>query len=508
MIVSYQPVPVQAENATIYITGLFMYQEERAGDTSALAFLKEFDRGVAHFDDCTGSYRIRIVYPNGREIYFADNTGLMRWYIGPTGFYSSLREAVPDSRTPNYQAIAQFFCLAYGRTHGTDTVIQEVRRSDPRKYYEVRNGTILEKEKDLLPMWELPGGANALEEQMCRFAKAVEGVEGIACTITGGTDSRLILAHALHNGIDPMLDITGPENHLDVVVAKQIAEHLNKPILHIPDDPEPGWIDEAIQAADGVTGVCGIYRLNKKARCLQKDGYVLELGGLGGEFYKNSAINLDYPFYGGRPNWKRFLRIKSMLADPPLQIFAGAAAEEVAKCPKRELAYLESYTGKRKADAYLSAYYDILQEGGFASVGANSRHFVPYSPMFERNVAAMAYHTPPHKMDGCAIHREQISRLYPELKDIRTDIGITLDIDRIKVESLIVLKHWGEAGLRIMKNRKRGNTRIDACFQEGLSSPQYRAALERCKELGILAPDVIDLPMRIADQVFALGTIL
>lgn len=507
MIFSVKPAPVQAESATIYLTGLFMYRDERAGDASALAFLKDFDRGEAHFDDCTGSYQIRIVYSDGREVYFADNAGSMRWYIGPKGFFASLREATPDKRTPNYPAIAQLFCLAYGRIHGTDTVIQEVRRSDLQKYYEVRNGTIIEKEKGLLPMWELPGGPDALEEQMRRLAKAVEGAEGISCTITGGTDSRLILAHALHAGIDPTLDISGSENHVDVVIGKQIAAHLSKPILHTTDNPEPGWIDEAIRAADGMTGVCGIYRLHKHARRLHKDGFLLDLGGGGGEFYKNSSINLDYPFYGGKPNWERFLRIKSMLADPPVA-FAGAVAEEVAKCREKELAYLKRYTGKRKADAYLSAYYEVLQEGGSSAAGANSGYCIRYNPMLERNVTAMAYHTDPHKMDGCAIHREHVSRLCPELKDIKTDTGITMDIDRVRSESFLVIRHWVDAGLHIVMNRKRGTTRIDACFQEGLSSPQYRAALERCKELGIIAPDVTDLPVRIADLVFALGTIL
>lgn len=508
MIISNQPIPIQADNATIYLTGLFMYRNERAGDDSALTFLKEFDRGEADFDDCAGAYQVRIAYSDGREVYFADNAGSMRWYIGPKGFYTSLREAAPDKRTPNYSAIAQYFCLAYGRIHGTDTVIREVRRSDLQKYYEVRGGTIIEKEKGLLPMWELPGEPDALEQHMRRLARAIEGAEGIACTITGGTDSRLILAHALHAGIDPMLDISGSGDHLDVVIAKQIAAHLKKPILHTTDDPEPGWIDEAIRAADGMTGVCSIYRLHKHARRLQRDGYILGLGGGGGEFYKNSFINFDYPLYGGKPNWRRFLHIKSMLVEPPLQVFAGATAEEAARCSEKELSYLKHYTGKRKADAYLSAYYDVLVEGGSSSVGANSGCLIRYNPMTERNVTAMAYHTDVHKMDGCAIHREQVSRLCPELKDIKTDTGITLDIDRVRSESLLVLKHWVEAGVHIVRNRKRGNTRIDACFQEGLSSPQYRAALERCKELGIIAPDVTDLPTGIADRIFALGTIL
>jgi len=508
MILSTQPAPVQAEGAVIYLTGLFMYRDEPAGDASALAFLREFDRGAARFDDCTGSYRMRIVYPDGREVYFADNAGIMRWYIGPRGFHTTLREAAPDTRTPNYPALAQYFSLAYGRIHGTDTVIREVRRSDALKYYEVRNGAVIEKEKGLLPMSELPAGPDALEKQMRRFARAVEGAEGIVCTITGGADSRLILAHMLHAKMDPLLDITGPEAHPDVVIAKQIAKRLNKPILHIPDDPEPGWIDEAVQAADGMTGVCGLYRLNKKARRLREEGLILECGGSGGEFYKNSFINLDYPFYGGKPNWKRFLRIKSILTDPDPSLFAGETAAEVANVQEKELAYLKSYTGKTKANAYLSAYYDILREGASPASCMNSLYYIPYIPMWERNVTAMAYRTDPRKMDGWAIHREQVSRLCPELKDIKTDHGMTLDIDRRRAEDLALLKYWAKAGLRMVTHRKQNKTRIDTCFQEGLSSPQYRAALERCKALGIIAPQVEKLPAGIADRVFALGTIL
>lgn len=508
MILSTQPMPIQAEEATIYLTGLFMYREEQAGDVSALAFFREFLRGTADFECCTGSYRMRIVYLDGREIYFGDNAGIMRWYIGPKGFFTTLREAAPENRTPDYPALAQFFSLAYGRIHGTSTVIREVRRSDPLKYYEARNGTTVEMDKGLCPMSELPAGPDALEKQMRRFAGAVEGAEGIVCTITGGADSRLILAHMLHAGMDPILDITGTDDHPDVVIAKQVAARLGKEILHISEAPEPGWIDEAIQAADGMTGVCGLYRLYKKARFLHEKGLVLECGGLGGEFYKNSFINLDYPFYGGKPNWKRFLRMKSILSDPNPAFFTGETASEVTKAQEKELAFLKTYTGKAKANAYLSAYYDILGEGSSPGTVMNSRYYIPYIPMFERNVTAMAYHTDPREMDGWAIHREQISRLCPEIKDIKTDHGMTLDIDRLKAENLALIKYWIKAGLRMVTNRKKQITRIDTCFEEGLSSPQYRAALQRCKELGIIAPEVTDLPMAIADRVFALGTIL
>lgn len=508
MIICNQPTAIQTERAVVYLTGLFMYGDHQAGDASIRAFMADFDVGRAKFDLCTGSYRVRIVYPDGRERYFGDNSNTMRWYIGPKGFFPSLREAAPKQRTPDYQAISQMLTLAYGRIHGTATVLREVRRSAPDKYYEVVHDTVTEKEKGLTPVWEIPAGPDALEKQMRRFAKAVSGAEGIVCTITGGADSRLVLSHMLAAGMDPLLDITGGAEHPDVVIARQIAQLLDRELLYVSDDPEPGWIEDAIREADGMVGVCGNYRLSKKARVLEERGLLLECGGVGGEFYKNSFINLDFPFYRGKPNWKRFLQIKSMLSDPHEEYFAGETLAEIKRSAERELAYLRAYTGRTKANAYLSAYHDILNEGGSPTACMNSRHYIPYVPLYERNVLAYAYHADPYQMDGWAFHRREVSRLCPEIKGIPTDHGMTLDIDRKRVETLTLWKYWVKAGIRILTHHRQATGRIDACFAEGLSSPQYREALQRCKDLGILAPEVQELPAAIADRVFALGSIL
>ena len=55
--------------------------------------------------------------------------------------------------------------------------------------------------------------------------------------------------------------------------------------------------------------------------------------------------------------------------------------------------------------------------------------------------------------------------------------------------------------------RSRVPSRIDRCFAQGLSSPAYHAAVERCRELGILSEHVQaeQIPRMIADRVFAVG---
>lgn len=507
MILSSTPTPVQAEEATIYLTGLFMYGEEQAGDTSALAFLRDFNRGTADFERCTGSYRMRIVYPDGKEIYFADNAGIMRWYIGPKGFFTALREAAPDNSSPNEAAIAQF--LYYGCIYSPETVLREVRRTDPGKYYLLEKGNVREKEKGLAPLEDLDAPEDALAVQMRRFAQSVSGREDIACTITGGTDSRAILSHMIHCGLHPLLDITGKPTDSDVVIAKKIAERLDAKLLFIRDSPEEeNWLKKTVQEADGMTGVCGLYRLYKKASRLPEEGIILECGGLNGEMYKNSFINQDYPFYGGNPRWEHFLRFKVLTYDFPVHICGSRLVAVMKKTPMATLEWLRSHTGRTKANAYLSAGYDILQGRSSAVSAMNSRHYIPYTPLMERVVVASMFRQNPYSLEMQAFQRKQVTVFCPEIKDIETDRGLTCASGRMAAECVKSTVYLCNVALGRAFRRKKVATRIDACFEEGLSSPQYRAALERCKELGIIAPDVKDLPMGIADRVFALGTIL
>lgn len=507
MILSTQPTPIHAHNAILYLTGLFMYGEEQAGEVSALTFFQDFARGVANFDLCTGSYRMQIVYPDGKEIFFADNAGLMRWYIGPKGFFTSLREAALESQTPDYPAAAQF--LYYGAIYGMETVVRDVRRSDPNKYYRLQSGQIEEKEKGLPPLEEINAPKDALAAQMRRLAQSLSGHRNIACTITGGVDSRAILAHMIHNNLHPLLDITGKPTDPDVVIAKKVADRLNSKLLFVSDSPSStDWIDEAIREADGMTGVCGIYRLYKKALCLRDKGIFLECGGLNGEMYKNSFINQDYPFYGGKPNWKHYLRLKVATYDFPLSICGSQIADAMKDVPRVTLEWLYSHTGRTKASAYLSAGYELLQGRCAAITAMNTRYYVQYAPLMERTVVAPMFRENPYSLEMQAFQREQVSIYCPILKDIETDRGLTCNSDKKIIEQVKSTAYLAKVGLTRIFYRGKTSERIDTCFQEGLSSPQYRAALERCKDLGIIAPSIEKLPAGIADRIFALGTIL
>ena len=509
MIICNQPTAIQTEHAVVYLTGLFIYGDHQAGDASIRAFMADFNAGCAKFDLCIGSHRIRIVYPDGRELFFGDSAGLLFWFfdLAKGQAFDRFSDVPAEQRRPNMAAIAQF--LWFGCIYGMDTVMDGIVRSDPEQYYILQNGKITALEKGLTPLEQLPGGDDALALYMRRVLKAVGEQVRIGCSITAGTDSRTILSHLCANGVHPLLSITGPEEHVDVQIAREIAAALDHEIVVIPDVPnDPAWISSMKREVDGQAGICGAYRLLEQFKTLEKRGVTLQFGGVAGEFYKNSFINQDYPLYGGTPKWEHFLKMKVITYDFPKAVCGSDLLPAVEQVPKVLLERVSKHQGTTKASAYLSAGYRILQARAATLSMMENRHVVSCSPLLERCVVAPMLRTDPYQLEMQSYQRRQVKSFCPAIMDIPTDRGLTLNPARMRKEQIKSTLFLIKVAAGRVFRRKQTAGRIDACFAEGLSSPQYREALQRCKDLGILAPEVQELPAAIADRVFALGSIL
>ena len=93
--------------------GLFMYKDNMSANDSICQFVTDYHQSIADFNACYGAYRFRMSC-EGRDVFFADNSGMMRYYINSREhkLYHSLAEAEKEKkeRIPNYSAIAQFLC--------------------------------------------------------------------------------------------------------------------------------------------------------------------------------------------------------------------------------------------------------------------------------------------------------------------------------------------------------------------------------------------------------------
>ena len=138
-------------------------------------------------------------------------------------------------------------------------------------------------------------------------AKNINGCnsEEISLTLTGGMDSRIILACLLKAGIKPNCLTFGNPNTKDVVFAKQIAESFNLP-FHNSCQKKPTkdwyykWVVETIKRDNGNAHLHRAHRTAAIAEHTEKyDPTVLFTGHMGGEGLRGLTYNNYFasPFF-------------------------------------------------------------------------------------------------------------------------------------------------------------------------------------------------------------------
>lgn len=494
------------KSISVEVDGLFMYRDYMTTYESISSFVYEFSQNKHDFNECYGAYRISINFNNEYHVKFSDNSGMMRFYINKHNkqLFCSLMEAETDERVPNYNAIAQF--LSYGCVYGTETIVDSVYFSDPNVYYAIKNDELKAESKKLKEIKEYRK-ENITLKRLVR--QAVAHCKGeIGCTVTGGIDSRSVLANLIHIGVKPVLAITGHKGQKDVEIAEKIADKIGLKLNIISDDiEEDNWLEYAITAADGQEAICGIYRLNKLARFLEKIGVELQFGGVNGEMYKNSFINQDFPFYFGKPKWEKFYKMKVGTFDYDMKMFSDILSNEFAKLPATMIDWLKSHGESNKSNAYLNAGYEIMQARCNHVINMFENHITIYNPLMERKMAAYAYDRNPYTLEMQAFQRHEVSSNCNDIKNIETDRGLTCNERRKTVEFVKSYLFLFKIALQRIVYRNRVDIRIDQCLENGHKNDSYLKALEYTKTIGILNNniDISSIPAGLSDRLFTIG---
>lgn len=493
---------------TVYVDGLFMYKNNVSLFESVKKFVTDFVDNKHDFNECYGAYRFCISQKEkDKEICFADNSGMMRFYInqGDNKLFSSLADAIPkEERKINYSAVAQL--LAFGCIYNEHTIVDSVVFSDPNSYYILENGCLIEETKHLKEVSEYRNENLTLNSLIQKALLHCEGKVG--CTITGGIDSRSVLANLISLGVKPELAITGHELQPDVEIAKEISRVVGLNLSIISDDiEEKDWLSQCVEAADGQEGICEIYRLNKLARYLHNQGIELQFGGVNGEMYKNSFINQDFPVYFGRPRWERFFKYKVGTYDLDLSMFTKRMQEEFIKVPSEITEWLKTHKGNNKAEAYLNAGYEIMQARCNHVINMIEKHTTIYNPLMERKMVAYAYGKNPYRLEMQSFQRHEVSTYCKDIKNIKTDRELTCNEDRKGVEFIKSNLFLIKVALKRLLFRSKIDIRIDKCYESGHKDKYFNMALDNTKKLGIIIPnyDTGKIPAGLADRLFMIG---
>jgi len=300
-------------------TGIFFYRGKRL-ERGLEALLEEFDGQGFPWSDCRGHYAA-ILFKAGRLWLASDELGAYKVYRNLDGTmfsssFSAVRASV-QTAVPDPQGLYEY--AFNGATFGEKTLLLHVKQQ--------RTGVLYTFPQFGPPTVSAPADRIvqqahvSLEEAADDFAERlralfrvyVSGNKKFRTALSGGYDSRLILALLLDAGISPDLFVYGDDRDADVVVAKAIAQGEGLELRQIDKDrlegrrkgsPESAWIRFDSWKVDGLFDR-GIDEEDRRERAR---GGADVMNGSGGECFRNFFYLPNRPYSPEEVVWSFYSR--------------------------------------------------------------------------------------------------------------------------------------------------------------------------------------------------------
>ncbi len=296
-------------------SGTFIYKGQMGG-AALSAVLNNFHPENYQPQDFNGIFTL-ILKKHNRLYLLTDPMGGSRVYHNDQhSFWSSsfLASASTARRlSANKQAIYEY--AFQETTYGPDTVFREVSTLDSLKNFEFTPDGPITRNKNLnfdfhpddSPLNDLVDETVQLLRDVVRPVSKIFGNK-IRTALSGGYDSRLMLALLKDSGSTPSIYVYGSDNSPDVMVARIIAEgegfpldHVNKGRYPLPEiQGYPKIVEDNFYGLDGLPGE-GIFDFGANMdtrRTRSNDGHIIFNGG-GGEIFRNFFYLPQSSFFGG-----------------------------------------------------------------------------------------------------------------------------------------------------------------------------------------------------------------
>ena len=389
----------------IFAVGTFIYRGLIGADALQLFYLQSNYRNellASH-----GHYVI-VLRKNGRTELFKDPMGshdvfLTRDAKCATTSFLAAASSVPQC-TINVQETYEY--VFTGVSLGTSTPFAEIRRLALPEQMILEPGPSLGSERvDTLPN-ERGGSFDALAERNLRvlldYASDLAKLFGnkIRLALSGGFDSRLLLALFRHSGVTPRLFVYGSKNDKDVRMAGQITraegldlDHVDKTLLRqIEPDQYPDVVRTNFHCEDALPNG-GIFTNGAEliARRARNENGALHVNGGGGEIFRN-FFNLPA---GTRLSPRQFVWTFYSRFDPPecTAVFDAKTYEEKIARKVTALLDVKGRTLSRRQVESIYPYFRCRSWFGREN-SVNSRWGYSVLPFFDHQIVREALRIP------------------------------------------------------------------------------------------------------------------
>ena len=388
-------------------------------------------------DEPWGSFALAIA-KGGRLWLMCDRLGLLKFYERPqTGVFSTSWLACLAAGTDNtLDPVGVLDYVLAGASHGLATPVSEVRTVDPATAVDLLDGGRIDCARPA-EWFSHPAPRSqdaALDEAvdlLARRAQAVADAFGpkIRCALSGGFDSRLLLASLRHVGAHPVLHVYGGEQDEDVRIGRGIAQRLGLPMRHVDKGAldatlpplDEAALDERLRFFDGLP-IDGIFDrgADRETRIDQSAGGTIALNGGGGEVLRNFFYLSD-----------RRYSVRQIV-----QTFYGNHDPGVARRPgdlARYLDYLDASIarqlghGGRLSRTEVEAVYPLFRGRFWTArnnvMAARCGHFL--TPLLDPPLVRLSLSLPLAWKDYGRFEGRLIARLDPLLADLPLSYGFT-----------------------------------------------------------------------------------
>lgn len=288
----------------IAASGTLIY-DGATGSRALTRLYDAFNSGEASFENLHGHFAV-WVYSRGRLNLFNDYRGWQHVYhdvdfnLVSTSFLAI--HAGTRICEPNMQEVYEYLTLSF--YYGRRSLLKGINRLDRRYVHQLLPHAAAQEKPfgfaDCAERGAFEDQVEHLHDLLRRYFECLVDIFGdrVSLGLTSGYDSRMTLAYLRLCGCRPNLYVQGPDDAIDVTVAKQIAAATGLPIAHDADAArsviaKPDFERQVLASAlylDGVdhTGLFEDWALVAHARAQLPRSERLRLYGMVGEAFRRS----------------------------------------------------------------------------------------------------------------------------------------------------------------------------------------------------------------------------
>ncbi len=432
----------QDDYGSAYGTGTFFY---RGGGPEASLRLLLHDHATGCFDDSKlfGHYFIFLIMPSGIRL-LNDGTSLVKAFHDREGSYLAssflLAAGLQGKLTLNRPAAIEN--LVTGAIVGTETLVNEITvfSADSHRLFPdigfVAPGATGPRQQPLTRSGAIEEQSGALDNYFSSCAE-LAGTAGVDIGLTGGYDSRLILAHARNHFSN--LQVHSHYRHTDseeLKIARQIAEGENIPFVspevvspvEMDDKTLLGVIDSSCRFCDGAIRQHSNWMeeyntLEYRMRVLGDKR--LGFSGVGGEQYRNHDRLCCKPWLFR--SWLKYSYVRKVAGKAFLR---RKDEKELLDRIRTKMYTILGFPGRKAwigiGDLKRIQNEIIIHAYRGARTDGENRHSWFLTPFADFHLSTAAYQVVRFLKDSKGFEAAMIRRADPGLASYATDYGYNL----------------------------------------------------------------------------------